>query len=107
MVMVSAALAGGEKLSETRIVTGYIPGPCTSAGVQVKMPVLGSIAAPVGGPGSRVKVRVCLGKSASVAETVNVKRVPSFTVLSPRVANTGGVFTSLTVMVMVSVALAG
>ena len=61
--------------------------------------------APVGAPGSRLNVSLWAGRSASVAEAVNDKRFSSSIVLLPIAANSGAVFTSVTVIRMVSEAL--
>src|SRR5690349_20504311 len=62
--------------------------------------------APVGKPGSSEKVRVCPA-SASVADAVNVSRLPSVTVLLPIAFSTGQALpvTELTVTVIVSKSL--
>src|SRR5438067_1231799 len=66
IVIVRLSLWGGAPLSVTRTVTRLIEGPCASAGVQVNTPVFGSIIAPAGAPGSRLKLRVSFGRSGSV-----------------------------------------
>src|SRR5438309_2625202 len=81
IVIVCAALKLPKPLSFTRTVTAAVLGPWASLGVQVNMPVAGSMLAPAGAPGSRLKVKVCAGLSASVAEAVKVKRLPSLIVL--------------------------
>ncbi len=57
--------------SLTRTENGKVPGPWSSAGVQVKMPELAPMLAPAGAPTSE-NVSVCGGWSASVAVAVNV-----------------------------------
>src|SRR2546421_12023 len=54
MAMVWEAPSAGEPLSVTRIVTRLLLGPCASDGVQVKMPVAGSMLAPCGAPDARL-----------------------------------------------------
>src|SRR5258708_16892188 len=66
MVIVFSSKRLGEPLSVTRTVTGKLPGPWASVGVQVKAPVAGSMLAPAGAP-LRLKVRVLAGRSGSVA----------------------------------------
>ena len=58
--------------------------------------------APLGAPASRLNVSVLAGTSASVAEAVNVSRLPSFTDLFPSEASSGATFTSPTVTSIVS-----
>jgi hypothetical protein len=65
------------------------------------------MAAPAGAPASSEKVSVCAGWSLSVAVAVKDSVVPSFTVLLPMALRTGGLFASLTVMVIVSVSARG
>ena len=48
-VMVSESDIGGEPLSVALMVIWYVFGPCCSVGVQLKTPVEGLMAAPVGG----------------------------------------------------------
>jgi len=74
------ALALGTPLSVTRITILLVLGPCDSSGVQEKNPLAGSMVAPAGAPGSRLKVSDCAGKSGSVAEAVKVRSAPSATV---------------------------
>src|SRR5262249_18351837 len=86
--------------SDTRTANGYVPGPCSSAGVQVNTPVEESIEAPVGAP-TRENVRVLAGRSGSVAVAVNVYGVSSSIVAAdgtPEIV--GATFTSLTVIVI-------
>ncbi|MNH44939.1 hypothetical protein D3C79_1072440 [compost metagenome] len=52
--------------------------------------------------GAFTKLYVKLAESESVAVAVKVNKIPSFTVLLPIAANTGAVFASLTVTVIVS-----
>src|SRR6185312_13610701 len=56
------------------MVTGYVPGPCASVGVQLKAPVPAPIVAPVaaGVPSVNDHAIVFAGRSESVAFTVNV-----------------------------------
>ena len=46
--MVKLACEVAPPVSVTRTVTGYVPGPSPSLGVQLKTPVVGTIVAPVG-----------------------------------------------------------
>jgi len=72
---------------------------CRGVGVQVKTPVAGSIAAPAGAPGSRLKVSGLAGRSGSVATAAKVKgRVGRMRWLGIA-ASAGGVLTSRTVIV--------
>ena len=92
MVMPCVALRLGAPLSVTRMVTGKMPGPCASTGVQVNKPFVALMASPAGAPGSRAKARVCAGRLVSVATALKLRRLPSSICLSPIAANTGGVF---------------
>src|SRR2546425_1223433 len=76
-VKLLVSLRAGEPLSVTRTVIVFVPGPCASVGVQVKMPVAGSITASEGAPASSEKVIVCAGRSASEAAQLMVSWVPS------------------------------
>src|SRR5882672_966097 len=105
MLKVLKSFNAGEPLSVTRTVTWFVIGVKPTDGVQVKTPLAGLMIAPAGAPGSRLKVRLCAGRSGSVAVAVKVRFEPAVTVLLPMVASTGGRFTSLTVMVMISKAL--
>src|SRR5690349_12734355 len=58
--------------SETRTVSGYLPGPWASVGVQLNAPLVASIDAPGGGVPASENVNVCAGTSGSVAVAVNV-----------------------------------
>src|SRR5437762_2877221 len=83
------------------MVTGYVPGPCASVGVQEKAPVPAPIVAPVaaGVPSVSDQVIVLAGTSESVAVTVKARVASSFTVLLPGFVTTGAEFTSFTVIV--------
>src|SRR4029079_7379184 len=107
IVIVSESVNEPGPLSVTRIVTTLVVGPWFSVGVHVKRPVAGLIEAPAGAPGSRVKVRVCGGKSVSVAIAVKERRLLSRTVLFPIDERTGPVLTSATTMEIVSDTLCG
>src|ERR1043166_6216617 len=96
-VATTVALAGGTPLSVTRITTAFVLGPCASVGVQVNAPVTGSISAPVGAPGSRLKLRVWAGRSESDALTVKVIGLPSGEVVVVTGVMFGGLFTFATV----------
>src|SRR6185436_4948192 len=76
-----------EPPSVTRIVIGYTPGPWASVGHQLNCPP-GVIVEPLGAPGSSVKDSA--PPFAAVAVAVNVRQLPSFTVLFPMAARTGG-----------------
>src|SRR5262249_22562760 len=83
-----AALKEGEPVTATRIVTRI--GDDSSVGVQVKTPVDGSILAPAGAPGPRLKVKVRLGSgSGLIAEAVKVSVLRSRTDWLPIGASTG------------------
>src|SRR5436190_716682 len=84
------------------MVTGYVPGPCASVGVQLKAPVEAPIVAPVaaGVPSVSDQVIVFAGTSPSVAVTVKVNAANSFVVLLPGFVTTGAEFTSFTVIVI-------
>ena len=103
-VIVSKSSSLGTPSSVTRTVMSKSPGPCVVVGVHVNTPPE-VIAAPVGAPGSRLKVSVLAGSSASVAVAVNVSRDSCCTPWSAIRPSTGATFTSPTVMVMVSVSL--
>lgn len=98
--MVSVCVLVSEP-SETTIAIAIVAGPWASVGVQVKTPAE-VIAAPEGAPGPNVNVKVFAGMSASVAVAVKVRRVCSFTVLSPTGLRVGDRFASLTVTTIVS-----
>ncbi len=83
--------------SLTRTTITFVLGPCASLGDQVNTPLVASMAAPVGAPGSRLNVRFCAGRSLSVAVTVKVMLVSSGSVRPPMVGTEGGLFTLFTV----------
>ena len=56
----------------TRTVTTLVEGGWLVGGVQVNTPVAGSMVAPAGAPGAKLKVRMLAGTSGSVAEFVTV-----------------------------------
>src|SRR5437867_12497115 len=89
MVNVLASSSVGEPLSATRTVTTFVLGAWFVEGVHEKTPLAGSILAPAGAPGSRLKVNALAGRSTSVAVLVKVRVLPSLTVLFPIAANTG------------------
>src|SRR5215470_2596132 len=72
------ALRLGVPLSETTTLSTLVP-DCEMAGRHVKMPLLGSIAAPGGGL-RRLKVRTCGGESGSVALLVMLSVRPAIMV---------------------------
>src|SRR2546430_1806726 len=80
MLKVCASLSGGEPLSVTRTVTGYVPGPCASVGVRVTARLVGLMLAPRGARGSRLYVGVLAGTSGWGAAAVKVRVSPSLTV---------------------------
>src|SRR5947209_18901494 len=84
-----------------------MPGPWLSVGPHVKRPVIESISAPGGAPGSKLYLSVWGGRSVSVARAVKISKLPSSRVLLPINDSVGGVLDSLTVTAMVSDALAG
>src|SRR5260370_540304 len=67
------SLSGGWPLSVTRTVMLFVEPANVSSGVHVKTPVDGFMPAPVGAPGSRLKVRVLGWISESVACLVRVR----------------------------------
>src|SRR5687768_2061678 len=75
-------------LSAATTVKVTVPGP--SAGVQVKTPVTGSIAAPAGAS-TRLYVKSWDGRSATVAAAVKVRVFPSSAGWSGIGASTGGI----------------
>ena len=77
-VIVKLVSAVAPPLSVTRIVTGCVPGPSASPGVHENAPVFATMLAPIGAV-TRLYVRVCAGRSASVALAVAVTGVPSAT----------------------------
>ena len=65
------------------------------------------MAAPAGEPASRLKLKMLVGMSASVALAVNVRVPPLVTALLPMGARTGAEFTSWTSTVKVLASLSG
>src|SRR5439155_23240760 len=100
IVIAAEPLSTGDPLSVATMVTGYVPGPCASVGVQLKAPVPAPIVAPVaaGVPSVSDQVIVFAGTSESVAVTVKVNAANSFVVLLPGFVTTGAEFTSFTVI---------
>ena len=70
IVNVLLSVSVGEPLSATRTVITFVPGAWLVEGVHEKTPVAGSILAPLGAPGSRLKVSTFAGISESVAVLV-------------------------------------
>ena len=70
-------------------------------------PVVGLIIAPAGAPGSKLKVRILVGMSGSVAEFVTLNSIPGKAAWSAIDANTGGLFTSSTTTVKRTKSLSG
>src|SRR6266478_2173106 len=64
----------------TRTVTTFVEGPSLMAGVQVNMPLAGSIVAPEGAPGSKLKLKIPGGTLVSVAETATANGTPAHAV---------------------------
>ena len=79
MENVSESLRLGEPSSVTVTVTEKTPGPWDSLGVQLNRPVNGSMLAPLGAPGSKLKVNTLAGTSLSLAVAVNDNGLPSST----------------------------
>jgi hypothetical protein len=102
IVIVSRSSSVPGPLSLTTTSKVYTPGPWLSEGVHVNTPDVDPIAAPPGTDPSRLNVNVCAGKSVSVADAVKVTRLASGVVMFAMGASTGGTFTSLTVIEMVS-----
>src|SRR5262249_31339106 len=67
----------------------FVLGPWASVGVQVKIPFVGSIAAPAGALVPRLKVRVFAGMSESLARFVITSKSPSTIVRSATGAREG------------------
>src|SRR5258708_37869131 len=107
IVKVFASLRGGEPSSVTRIVTVLVAWENPLGGIQAKTPLVALMVAPAGAPGSSVNVNELAGMSASVAMAVKLNRLSSFTVLSLMGANTGALFTSLTMTEKLLVSLNG
>ena len=78
-VKLFVSLKLGTPLSATRTVIVLVPGPCVSLGVQLNPPLLALMLAPGGGL-IKLNVSVLAGRSASVAVTVSVSRLPSLIV---------------------------
>ena len=97
IVTTVVALALGTPLSVTRTTMLFVLGPCDSSGVQEKNPLTGSIVAPAGVPGSRLKVSDCAGRSVSYAVAVKVTVPFSGNVRELSGWTTGGLLTLLTV----------
>ena len=89
--------------SLTQMVALYTPGVVEVPGVQLKAPVVGSIAAPAGAPVPKDQV----SGSPSTSAALGVKlSVPEFaTVLGPISAKTGASLTDVTVIETVAVLL--
>src|SRR3989442_14883571 len=76
-------------------------------GAQVNPPLVGLMIAPAGAPGSKLKVRILVGLSGSVAEFVTLNSDPAKATWSAIDANSGGLFTSSTTTVKLTKALSG
>src|ERR1051326_8741064 len=61
IVTALASLMGGDPLSVTRMVMILVAGPWLSPGTQTNNPLFASMAAPLGTPGSSVKVNCWAG----------------------------------------------
>src|SRR5438477_13196627 len=71
--------SAGEPSSVTRTLTLFVP-TFAAVGIQANDPVAGSMVAPAGAPASNVKVKVCAGKSESLAAAVKLSSLPAATV---------------------------
>src|ERR1051325_10477853 len=98
-------LRPGEPLSATRTVTEYSCSACEAVGVQVNTPVAGSIVAPAGASGPRLKDRLLRGRSVSDAEMAILNSAPGRTICGATGSIFGGLFTSLTTTVKLTVSL--
>src|SRR6266702_965466 len=105
-VKLLVSLSGGMPLSVTSTVMTLVLGPCASLGVQVSTPVAESSVIPLG-PATKENVSVLAGISGSVAVLVTLKVESSLIVWVGGVVSTGGLFTSLTMTVIVSAPLSG
>src|SRR5881394_1761609 len=104
MEMLRVSVRLGEPLSRTVTVIWLVLGPCCSVGVQVSIPVAGSIERPEGAPRERLQVSVCAGKSESVALKGTLRVAPSLTLTWAGLAAIAGAeLTSETVTVKVCV----
>ena len=91
--------------SMTRTTIIFVLGPCASVGDQVNKPLTGSMLAPAGAPGSRLKLRFCVGKSESDALMVKLTVVSSGIVRFAIGGTFGALFTLLTVTVKLLLSL--
>src|SRR6266404_4635136 len=73
---------GGTPLSVTWTVIGLTVLAKVSAGVQVSTPLTGPMLAPEGAPVPRLKVKVFVGRSVSLAELVMTNAEPAWMVRS-------------------------
>src|SRR5580765_5164420 len=101
------SLEGGEPSSVTRTVIRLVLGPCASVGVQENTPLVGLMLARAGPPGSKLKVSVLAGMSASVAVFVTTNVLSSLIIWSAGTLSTGARFTSATTIVKLRVSLEG
>src|SRR5690348_16316774 len=74
------ALSGGKPSSVTCTVKWFVVPAASSPGVQVKIPLAGSMPALAGAPAARLKVRKFCGRSESAALTTTVTGAPAWTV---------------------------
>src|SRR5439155_1396294 len=124
IVIAAVPFIAGDPLSVATMVTGYVPGPCASVGVQLKAPVEAPIVAPgacasvgvqlkapveelivapVAAGLPNVSDHVCTSPEfGSVAVTVNVSAASSFVVLFPGFVTTGGWLFEPTTMLIAS-----
>src|SRR5207249_1090062 len=104
IVIAAVPFIAGDPLSVATMVTGYVPGPCASVGVQLKAPVPAPIVAPVaaGVPSVSDQVIVSAGTSESVAVTLKANAASSFVVLFPGFVTTGGWLFEPTTMLIAS-----
>ena len=75
----------------------FVLGPWASVGDQLNRPLAGSMLAPTGAPGSRLKLKCCAGKSESDALTVKLMLVSSAIERFAIVGTIGALFTLFTV----------
>src|SRR5438093_2400305 len=95
----------GEPSSVTSTVTAYIRSACPAVGFHVNTPVDGSMVAPMGALGPRVKVSLLGGSSGSEALFVIVSNDPGRIICGGTGAMSGALFTSLTIMLKLLMSL--
>ena len=97
----------GEPSSVTTTVIVFVRLACPAEGFQVNTPVEGSMAAPAGALGPRVKVSLLGGWSGSDAAFVIVSNDPGRIIWGGTGAMSGLLFTSLTIIVKLLRSLMG